>query len=91
MPRKNIPVPVPRGNKFCHSCQTAHPLSGFYRNRSQSDGRTSQCRDCAKASGKRSREIQRIIAEGVASIDARLATSTFVYELPVEPMSVPNQ
>ncbi len=90
MPRKNIPVPVPRGSKFCHSCQTTHPLSGFYRNRSQSDGLTSQCRKCAKATAKKSREIQKIIAEGVASIDARLANSTFNYDFPVDPMSVPN-
>lgn len=91
MPRKNIPVPVPRGSKFCHSCQTVHRLSGFYRNRSQPDGHTSQCRECAKASGKRSREIRKIIEEGVASIDERLASSIFGYEFPVEPMSVPNR
>jgi len=90
MPRKNIPVPVPRGSKFCHSCQTVHPLSEFYRNRSQPDGHTSQCRECVKASGKRSREIRKIIEEGVASIHARLANSTFEYQFLVEPMSVPN-
>lgn len=91
MARKNIPVPVPRGSKFCHSCQTVHPLSEFYGNRSQPAGRTSQCRECKKASSKRSREIQKIIEEDVALMDERLANSSFEYEFPVEPMSVPNR
>jgi hypothetical protein len=90
MPRKNIPVPVPPGSKFCHACQTVHPVSAFNRNRSQSDGLCSQCRVCAKATAKKSREIQKIIADGLAAIDERLANSTFEYEFPVEPMSVPN-
>ena len=88
MPRKNIPVPVPSGSKFCHSCQTPHPLSGFGSHRGQKDGLNSQCKACARASSKRSRHLAKLVkdtAKLVRSIPAQMDP----YELPVEPMSVP--
>lgn len=89
MPRKNIPVPVPPGSKFCHRCQTVHPLSSFYRNRTQPDGHTSRCSSCCKQADREAREMRKFLDEEMAAMDKRLAASTFTYEFPVPPMSVP--
>lgn len=90
MPRKSIPAHVPERHKFCHSCQTVHHVARFYRNRSQPDGLTSQCRECAKASGKASRERSNLVEEVAAEMQAYFATrppETIVETVP--PMSVP--
>ena len=88
MPRKNIPVPVPSGSKFCHSCQTPHPLSGFGSHRGQKNGLNSQCKACARASSKKSRRMARLVEEVAAEMRPFLIRRK-TYELPVEPMSVP--
>ena len=51
---KNAPL-VQSGEKYCHRCQTAKPVSGFYRNHSTPDGHTSQCKSCARETAKQSR------------------------------------
>ena len=85
---KKIPVPVPPGHKYCHSCSTVHPLGGFYRNRSTPDGLTSQCRECAKVSGRKSRAMQKLIEETAEEMREFLRNLK-PYEAPVPPMSVP--
>ena len=39
---------VQRGDKYCFRCQTIKPTTDFYTNRSKPDGRTSQCKPCAR-------------------------------------------
>jgi len=46
MPFKKIPVPVPPGAKWCHSCQQAKPHQGFGVDRSTKDGRRYCCDAC---------------------------------------------
>ncbi len=88
MPRKNIPERVPPGSKFCHSCQSVHPFSGFYRDPSSPDGLRSQCRDCAKASGSRFCHMTKLIEEVAEEMKPFLAKLK-PYEFPIKPMSVP--
>lgn len=90
MPRKNVPVPVPPGSKYCHGCKSVHSLSSFYRESRRPDGRTTRCRDCVKASAKEGAEIRAMIEETVARIEeAHRNPKPFTYEFPVPPMSVP--
>ena len=91
MPGKSIPAHVPERHKFCHSCLALHHVTRFYRNRSQLDGLTSQCRECAKPSGKTSRERFNPVEEVAAEMQAYSLThppETIVATVP--PMSVPN-
>ena len=47
MPRKKIPVVVPRGSKWCHSCQQAKPRQMFGMDRRNADGLNYCCLRCA--------------------------------------------
>lgn len=42
--------------KRCNACKEEKPLTEFNRHKRMKDGRSSQCRDCTKAAGKRYRE-----------------------------------
>lgn len=92
MPRKNVPVPVPPGSKYCHGCQSVHPHGGFHSNRTQPDGLASQCKGCARASRHRAKEMQRLVEDGIAEMrDYFQRRPLKPYEWPVAPMSVANR
>ncbi len=87
---KPIPVPVPPGHKYCHACSTPHPVANFYRSRNQPDGLASQCRDCAKASRRKSREMQKLVQEVIDDMAEYFREHpSKPYEVPVAPMSNP--
>ena len=46
MPRKNIPVAVPPGSKWCHSCAEAKPRQMFGVDRRNADGLRFCCLRC---------------------------------------------
>lgn len=85
MPRMNIPVTVPRGSKFCHACQTVHPISEFYSSRNRPDGLHTQCKECHKETSRKSRERRKPILEAVAAVRARPVTTEPKFQLPPEP------
>lgn len=45
-PRKQPPVPVADGHKFCFHCQTVKPQPDFAKDRSRWDGLRPMCREC---------------------------------------------
>lgn len=56
-PRKQPPVPVPDGSRYCWSCQTVHPRASFTIDRRAADGLKADCRRCdATARARRKRE-----------------------------------
>lgn len=68
MPRKFIPVPVPAGSKYCHSCGTVKPLAGFNIDRRAKDGRRYCCSPCDVVKAVAAKANRRLLA----SIERRL-------------------
>lgn len=71
MPRKKIPVPVPKGAKWCHQCQQVKPVQMFGEDRSTKDGRRFCCLCCADLKGRqravRGAEFSRLVAVSLLS------------------------
>lgn len=42
----------PDGHKRCANCRSVKPVSEFHKQRTQTDGLTSHCKDCRKAEGR---------------------------------------
>jgi uncharacterized paraquat-inducible protein A len=56
-PRKQPPVPLADGFRYCWACQSARPLASFTIDRRAADGLKADCRRCdATARAKRKRE-----------------------------------
>lgn len=81
MPRKNGPQLLSCGYKYCFCCREPKPLAEFGRNRSNSDGHASQCKDCAKASRKASQFRMALVKEATERLKARGATGARLIDL----------
>lgn len=92
MPRKNIPVPVPPGSKYCHGCNSVRSLSGFHNNRSQPDGLASQCKECARAGRQKADDLRKLVEDvGEEMREYFRNRPEQPFEEVVRPMSVPNR
>jgi hypothetical protein len=58
-PTKRHPrgLPVPEGHKWCPDCGEVLPLSSFGRNAASQTGRTSYCKPCHNARGRRAKKL----------------------------------
>ncbi|WP_212989531.1 endonuclease VII domain-containing protein [Actinoplanes auranticolor] len=54
--RRQAPVPVPDGSKWCPDCETAKPLTAFARTRANASGYHSYCLLCHNARGNETRQ-----------------------------------
>lgn len=62
---KRVPMLVPAGSRYCHSCSTLKELTSFYKRTSDPEGRTSNCRNCIKASAKRRSELRARLMDAI--------------------------
>jgi len=57
--RKNPPVAVPPGHRYCFTCSTLKALPEFYRNRRTRDGHCANCKDCTHRTGRNYQQAKR--------------------------------
>jgi hypothetical protein len=60
--KRNVPVPVPPGSKWCFRCSQLLPLQSFSIDRRKADGRAYGCRKCLRAKQRERRLIQALDA-----------------------------
>ena len=66
MPRKNVPVPVPGGYRYCFRCAKVQRREAFNTDRRAPSGLASTCRSCV-ADARRGREQVRMLIEQLVS------------------------
>lgn len=67
MPRPSKRTPLEARTKKCKVCQKEQPISCFYKNNQQADGRMGKCRDCTKLTRKASDHAYNLSEKGRAN------------------------
>ena len=80
MPRRNIPVPVPPGRRYCHGCSTVKLIAEFGRDQTRADGLRYNCRPCFIERVELARTIRRILRGTVLRLNSPQCVSAAARE-----------
>lgn len=75
--RRNPPIPVPPGERYCFTCETLKGPSEFHRDRNARDGLCSNCKDCTRVMQRNGAMLRKLREETFKRLrdlpDVRLA------------------